>query len=60
MPAYSYQALNPQGQLCKGVVEADSLRVARTVLRTQTLIPLRVEPLPGAASADRPDPGLGR
>lgn len=59
MPAYSYQALNPQGQLCKGVVEADSLRVARTVLRTQTLIPLRVEPLPGAASADQPAAGLG-
>jgi general secretion pathway protein F len=45
MTAYTYEALNLRGQLCKGVVEADSLRVARSVLRTQTLIPLRVEPM---------------
>ena len=49
MPAFAYEALNLHGQLCKGVVEADSLRVARTVLRTQTLIPLRVEPVQGSA-----------
>lgn len=61
MPAYSYEALNLQGQLCKGVVEADSLRVARTVLRTQTLIPLRVEPVSGAAGPSlAPATGLQR
>ena len=54
MPAFSYEALNLQGQLCKGVVEADSLRIARSVLRTQTLIPLRVEPVRGAAGAVQP------
>ena len=43
MPAYAYEALNLQGRLCKGVVEADTVRTARSVLRTQTLIPLRVE-----------------
>jgi general secretion pathway protein F len=43
MPAFSYEALNLQGQLCKGVVEADTVRSARSVLRTQTLIPLHVE-----------------
>lgn len=47
MTAYSYEALNLQGQLCKGVVEADTPRTARTVLRAQTLIPLRVEPVAG-------------
>lgn len=47
MTAYSYEALNLQGQLCKGVVEADTPRNARTVLRSQTLIPLRVEPVGG-------------
>lgn len=47
MTAYSYEALNLQGQLCKGVVEADTPRTARTVLRAQTLIPLRVEPVGG-------------
>jgi len=43
MTAYAYEALNPQGRLCKGVIDADTVRSARTVLRTQTLIPLRVE-----------------
>ena len=43
MPAYAYEALNPQGRLCKGVIDADTVRSARSVLRTQTLIPLRVE-----------------
>jgi len=43
MPVFSYDALNLQGQLCKGVIEADTVRSARSVLRTQTLIPLRVE-----------------
>ncbi len=43
MPAFSYEALNLQGRLCKGVVEADTVRSARGLLRTQTLIPLRVE-----------------
>lgn len=62
MPAYSYEALNLQGQLCKGVVEADSLRVARSVLRTQTLIPLRVEPVRGEGlhAAASPAGGLQR
>ena len=43
MPAFSYEALNLEGRLCKGVVEADSVRAARSMLRSQTLIPLRVE-----------------
>ncbi len=43
MPAFSYDALNLQGQLCKGVIEADTVRSARSVLRSQTLIPLQVQ-----------------
>ncbi len=43
MPAFSYDALNRQGQLCKGVIEADTMRSARSVLRSQTLIPLQVQ-----------------
>jgi general secretion pathway protein F len=43
MPAFSYEALNLQGQLCKGVLEADTARSARSLLRAQTLIPLRVD-----------------
>ena len=43
MPAYHYEALNLQGQLETGVLEADSPRHARTQLRGQSLIPLQVE-----------------
>jgi general secretion pathway protein F len=51
MPAYSYEALNPLGQLCKGVVEADTARSARSTLRAQTLIPLRVDQVGRRAGA---------
>jgi general secretion pathway protein F len=56
MPAYSYEALNLQGQLCKGVIEADTVRTARSVLRTQTLIPLHVETV---GRGRRTDTGTG-
>ena len=45
MPAYRFEALQPDGQPRKGVVEADSQKSARTQLRTQGLVPLSVEPL---------------
>ena len=53
MNAYTYEALNLKGQLCKGQVQADNARMARTLLREQTLSPLHVEPL----HADRIAPG---
>jgi general secretion pathway protein F len=43
MPAYSFEAIDSQGATRRGVMEADSAKAARTVLRTQTLVPLRVE-----------------
>jgi len=43
MPAYTYEALTELGATERGVVEADSERAARTVLRGQSLIPLKVE-----------------
>jgi general secretion pathway protein F len=45
MPAYTYAALNPQGRTEQGVVEADSERAARSLLRTQALVPLKVVPV---------------
>ena len=42
MPAYSFEAVDAQGQARKGVVEADTARNARSQLRTQGLIPLTV------------------
>ena len=52
MPAYSYAALNAQGRTEQGVVEADSERAARSQLRTQALVPIKV--LAVAAPQARP------
>lgn len=43
MPAYRFEALQADGALRKGVMEADSLKSARTQLRSQSLVPLVVE-----------------
>lgn len=51
MPAFSFEALDAQGQSRKGTIEADTARAARSLLRTQSLVPLVVEPVSAAASA---------
>src|SRR6185312_9171567 len=53
MPAYSFEALDAQGQVRKGVLEADTARSARGLLRVQSLVPLSVQPVGSAAGADR-------
>ncbi|PQA81714.1 type II secretion system protein GspF [Limnohabitans sp. TS-CS-82] len=45
MPAYSFEALDPQGQTRRGVLKADTARTARSQLRAQDLVPLKVEPV---------------
>ena len=61
MPAYSFEALDNLGQTRKGVLEADTARAARGTLRSQALVPLRVEALgntsgaPGAAAQEGQD-----
>ena len=42
MPAFSFEALQADGATRKGVMEADSLKSARTQLRAQQLVPLHV------------------
>ncbi len=55
MPAFSFEALDTQGQSRKGTIEADTARAARSLLRAQALVPLAVEPVAvapaGSASA---------
>ncbi len=54
MPAYSFEALDAEGRARKGVLEADTARAARGLLRAQALIPLAVQVLgseEGAAGA---------
>jgi general secretion pathway protein F len=51
MPAYSFTALDDQGQTRKGTLEADSAKSARAQLRTQSFIPLTVQVLAGGHAA---------
>ncbi|MDP3708995.1 MAG: type II secretion system inner membrane protein GspF [Polaromonas sp.] len=51
MPAYSFEALTAEGTTRKGVIEADTARAARGLLRAQALVPLAVEPVGAAAGA---------
>ena len=43
MPAYSFEALDPQGQTRRGVLEADTAKHARIQLRAQDWVPLKVD-----------------
>ena len=45
MPTYSFEALDLQGQIRRGVLEADTARTARSQLRAQDLVPLKVDPV---------------
>ena len=53
MPAYSFEALDAQGQTRRGLLEADTAKAARGQLRAQALIPLQVSPV------DAGGPGRG-
>ena len=50
MPAYSFEALDPQGQTRRGVLEADTARTARSQLRAQDWVPLKVAPVQRTSS----------
>ena len=43
MPAYSFEALDPQGQTRRGVLEADTARHARSQVRAQDWVPLKID-----------------
>lgn len=45
MPAYSFEALDAQGQTRRGVLEAETTKAARSQLRAQALVPLNVQPV---------------
>lgn len=54
MPAYSFEAMQNDGKLRRGVIEADTAKAARGLLRTQALVPLVVEPVSGSAAPGTP------
>ena len=43
MPAFRYEAVDAGGATKKGVLNSDSARSARAELRTQGLVPLKVD-----------------
>ncbi len=45
MPAYSFEAMQHDGKVRRGVIEADTAKAARSLLRTQSLVPLDVNPV---------------
>src|SRR5512141_789969 len=57
MPAYSFEALDAQGATRKGVMEADTAKAVRSLLRAQSLVPLQVVPVSAGVAAE--DEGFG-
>ena len=53
MPVYSFEALTSEGATRKGVIDADSAKAARGMLRGQALVPIKLEML-GADAAQVP------
>ncbi|CAJ0795464.1 Type II secretion system protein F [Ralstonia psammae] len=59
MPAFRYEAADAAGKTDKGVIEADSARQARTLLRARGLTPLVVDAL-GAQATKRGGSSFGK
>lgn len=59
MPVYSFEAISAAGDTRKGVIEADSAKAARGLLRAQALVPLKVEAV-SAQAGDLAQAGKGR
>ncbi|QEA13364.1 type II secretion system inner membrane protein GspF [Comamonas flocculans] len=51
MPAFSFEALDSEGRVRRGTLEADTARAARSLLRAQALVPLEVGTLQGQDGA---------
>lgn len=60
MAAFEYLALDPRGRQQKGLIEADSPRQARQLLRDKQWAPLEVKPARAREDSTRPGLSLGR
>jgi len=58
MPAYSFEALDAQGNPQKGLIDADTARAARSLLRARALVPILVEPAVAGAGETPAGRGL--
>ena len=53
MPAYTFEALDTQGATQKGLIDADTARAARSMLRARALVPLLVEPASSSSTGEK-------
>lgn len=53
MPAYRFEASTAEGRIDRGVLDADSPKQARALLRERGLVPIDVQPLQAAAASTR-------
>jgi general secretion pathway protein F len=60
MAAFEYLALDPRGRQQKGLIEADSPRQARQLLRDKQWAPLEVKPARAREDSTRPGMSFGR
>lgn len=58
MPAYTFEALDAKGATQKGLIDADTARSARSMLRARSLVPILVEPAMGASGSGSSSSGL--
>jgi general secretion pathway protein F len=52
MPAYAFEALDAEGATQKGVIEADTAKAARGLLRGRALVPLDVRPVAAGGAGE--------
>ena len=55
MPAYTYEAISAEGRSRQGVIDAESERAARTLLRQQALIPVKLQAVSVSKTAIKGD-----
>ena len=60
MPAYTFEAIDAQGNTKKGVLEGETARAVRSLFRNQSLIPIAVEPISGSVIEGTSGKGLNR
>ena len=54
MEAYRYEALDPDGRMVSGVIQADTPRQARALLRAQGLLPSSIDQVRARERAQLP------
>ena len=58
MPAYTFEALDADGGTRKGVIEAETAKAARGLLRGQSLVPMLLQPV-GTGGTAEPGTSVG-